>query len=503
MPSMHTANDPINVKIALVATLGIFLCLVSLLTDAVSAQSPRTSSSEVVTHEVVLGHMITVSIVTEVDESVKDAKFWVRPHGDDKIPSYSYVDFTQNGDLRATGEIDVRAPSYFPPGTIFDVWFEFALHDGARLSSATYIVEHLGDDHDWRRISGGLLEIVYYGIPASSIDSLHARVAARLPEISEALGVADNPQYRAVIFPNLRELTKHGPRISQAATDGIYFGGYAYDEYNLTIMSSPSDEVLIHELTHLIFDRKLDSPLATSAPGWLNEGNSSYWETGDRRDTSRDFRRFARTGDVTEFSKMDSVPGIRSDIHRFYVQSADFVGYLLENYGRDSVGKLLDELNAGSDVDEAMVETFGGNLVEIENEWRREWGLQPVGTETITEIEELIAMVPTIPGLPTIERGITQSMPVHTENRQPTAENPVVESEPTVIRIAELVTPQPQATVPTQPTTVSMTPKPYPTSIFFVPTAEGEWPGVKPSAVIVFLLLGLGVAAMMYRRMRS
>ena len=479
------------------------LCLTIAIADSASAQSPRTSPNEVVTHHVVLGDKITVSIDTEVNETIKDAKFWVRPHGPDTIPSYSYIDFTQDDTLKGIGEIDVRAPSYFPPGTIFDVRFEFTTTSGNVLSSATYLVEHIDNDHDWQRVSNELLEIVYYGLSPRSIESLHTRVASRLPEITQALGVEDNPQYRAVIFPNLRELTLHGPRISQAATDGIYFGGYAYDEYNLTIMASPSAEVLIHELTHLIFARKIDSPYATAVPGWLNEGNSSYWESGDRRDTSNDFRRFARSGDVTEFSKMDSVPGIRSDIHRFYVQSADFVGYLLENYGRDSVGKLLEEFNAGKNVNEAMTATFGNNLVELENDWRREWGLPTIRTSAARLSDLILEVVPTIPGLPTIERGTSQTDSSHPKEQNTSVETATPRPYVTPARIPAAATPKPQSTVEPQPTALPTTLTPFPTSVYFVPGPDDEWPTVKPSAIIVFLLLGLGVVAMMYRRFRT
>ena len=126
-------------------------------------------------------------------------------------------------------------------------------------------------------------------------------------------------------------------------------------------MASPSAETLIHELTHLIFGRALDSPYATSAPAWLNEGHASYWETRERDSAIRRFRPIARSGGVTEFAAMNAVPGIRRDINNFYIQSTDFVSYLIENHGRDSIGQLLGELNGGNSVDDAMiaVDVFG------------------------------------------------------------------------------------------------------------------------------------------------
>ena len=210
-----------SLAIALIAAFAF----VSLAPQIIAAQSLRPSDNEVVTHNVVMGDKITIWIETEIKAEIKETRLWVRPHGTDTIPAYSYVEFTQDTKIRASGEIDVRSPSYFPPGTIFDVRFEFTAVDGTIYSSNTYHLEHIDDQHDWRRVSDERLEIIYYGINDRSIQNLHDKTTSRLPEISAALGVNDIPQFRAVIFPSLRELTLHGPTISQAATDGHYFGG--------------------------------------------------------------------------------------------------------------------------------------------------------------------------------------------------------------------------------------------------------------------------------------
>ena len=472
----------------------------------VTAQSPRQTEDEVVTHHVVLADKIIVEIKTKIDDEIKEARLWVRPHGDETIPSYSYVEFSQTDTINATAEIDMQSPSYFPPGTIFDIRFEFVSVEGDVYTSKTYHVEHIDNFHDWHRVADERLEIIYYGINDRSIQNLHDKTAPRLSEISRALQVENIPQFRAVIFPNVRELTIHGPTISKAATDGHYFGGFAYAEYNLTIMASPSAETLIHELTHLIFSRALDSPYATSAPSWLNEGNASYWETGERGSAIRRFRPIARSGNVKGFAAMNSVPGIRKDINNFYIQSTDFVGFLVENYGRDSIGDLLREMNAGRSIDDAMYAVYGGTLAQIENRWRQEWGLPLVATvEQRVDIET--DLPPTIPGLPTIITGTLGTKNGQSAVTIETVSDGNAESgDQTLGQDAEqaaapVTPPPPQPTPVPQPTVVELTPLPTRT-IHYITGPDSEWPQIKPSAVIVFLLLAAGVAAMMYRRLR-
>lgn len=475
------------------------------LSVAVNAQSPRQTENETVTHHVVLADKIIVEIDTTIDAEIKEARLWIWPHGHETIPSYSYVEFTQTDTIQATAEIDVQSPSYFPPGTIFNVRFEFISTDDEVYTSDTYHIEHIDSLHDWRRVSDDRLEILYYGINDRAIQNLHAKTAPILPQIAQALRVDNIPQFRAVIFPNLRELTIHGPTISQAATDGHYFGGFAYDRYNLTIMASPSAETLIHELTHLIFGRALDSPYATPAPAWLNEGHASYWETRERDSSIRRFRPIARSGRVTEFAAMNAVPGIRRDIINFYIQSTDFVSYLIETYGRDSIGYLLRELNAGNNVDDAMFAVYGGTLDQIENGWRNEWGLPHVASvEQPVDIET--DLPPTIPGLPTIITGnlgtekSQSSITIETDKRA--AEEDRTPQQDTDPAAETLTPPQPQPTPEPQPTVVELTPLPTRT-IHYITGPDSEWPQIKPSAIIVFLLLAAGVVAMMYRRLRT
>ena len=506
---MATSNrNHVAMNIATTCWIVAVLAIASLLFISVpiSAQSPRPTEHETVTHDVVLADKITVEIDTTIDAEIKEARLWVRPHGNDTISSYSYVEFIQTTSIYAIAEIDVQSPSYFPPGTVFDVRFEFVSTDDEIYTSSTYRIEHIDSFHDWRRVADDRLEIIYYGINDRAIQNLHAKTAPILPEIGQALRVDDVPQFRAVIFPNVRELTIHGPTISQAATQGHYFGGFAYGQYNLTIMASPSAETLIHELTHLIFGRALDSPYATPAPAWLNEGHASYWETRDRESSIRSFRPIARSGRVTKFAAMNSVPGIRRDINNFYIQSTDFVSYLIENYGRDSIGQLLSELNAGNSVDDAMIAVYGGNLDQIENGWRQDWGLPTIASvEQQVDIETDLPA--TIPGLPTIITGTldTQkgqsSITIEADpdnNAESKDQSLPHDAEPVA---APVTPPPPQSTPEPQPTVVELTPLPTRT-IHYVTGPDSEWPQIKPSAIIVFLLLAAGVAALMYRRMR-
>ena len=141
------------------------------------------------------------------------------------------------------------------------------------------------------------------------------------------------------------------------------------------------------------------------------------------------------------------------------------------------------------DIDTAMLAVYGGSLAQIENRWRDEWGLRFVSSVE-TEVDIQKDLPPTIPGLPTVKTGTLEQSEIDSSQQKP-EETPAPQA---------TVAPQPTAAPP--PTVVLSTPPP--TRVPYYTTGpDDEWPQVKPSAIIVFLLLGLGVIAMMYRRFKT
>ena len=483
-PVLHILLKATSVFLA-VLTMGILLTVGI---GNISAQSPRFIDNDELNYYVDLGDRIEIFISADIEKQVDEVKAIITPRGNETISSYRYPTFTQDGHIHASLIIDVNSPAYYPQGIVFDIYFDFTASDGTVHRTKTYQIENLDERHSWRRAVDDNLEVIYYGIFPNSINRLHSQTTDRLPRIKAALGVTDQSPMRAVIFPTLDALTKHGPTISGAAKDGNFFGGYAYPRYNLTIMASPSDSVLTHELTHIIFDKAFTSPLSSAAPAWLNEGVASYFETGSRRASKSYFTSTMRPDRVMTFRKMNTVPGRRNDISLFYAQSGDFVGFLAERNGEQAIGQLIAKMNDGSDVDIALRSVYGAGLNQLENEWRTSYGLPLVPEPAPTETHPFGELPPTIPGLPTIdpEHGIVVS------------DTPSVPTPRTASAPAPSPAPQPESTPSIESSEASPTPQGY-----FTGPRSGEFPTTNPTMVLIFGLLALGFGAMLWRRMRQ
>lgn len=454
-----------------------------------SAQSTRVKTEGDFSYTVDLGKSINLTYSFETGTPVDEVQVVMHPIGLHAVSTYGYAELEGEIRVTATYQLQTASPRYFPPGTLFDIRFILRGDNELVLETEEFRVEYLDEERNWQRIGDADLELIYYDIPTSAIRSLHNNVSRNVTRIKEVLGVSEHPPLRAIIFPNVQELTKFGPTISQSATDGIFFGGFAYSRYLLTIMASPSATVLIHELTHLLHDVAMGSPSTVRAPAWLTEGIATYLETGQRNPLPRGYR---NNRSVTRFRELSTVPGRQQDIGIFYLQSGDFLGFLAELQGDQSIGELLAELSNGTRVDDALVAVYGGNLDELENVWRAQYGLPPIDVREPIYFEPRRDFPPTLVPIPTANRGA--------ENRlgdSPSNQPEVIDerAEPAPLPTARPVPDRIDAQAPTP--NVDDSADGYVTS----PFEDGF--RTNPTMVLVFFLLALGFGALFIRRMRS
>ena len=81
---------------------------------------------------------------------------------------------------------------------------------------------------------------------------------------------------------------------------------------------------------------------------------------------------------------MNTIPGRREDVFIFYPQAGAFVGYLVEEYGADTMALYLAGINNGESAIENFNEIYGSSIYEIENDWRSTFNATPITIPTPT-----------------------------------------------------------------------------------------------------------------------
>ena len=181
-------------------------------------------------------------------------------------------------------------------------------------------------------------------------------------------GLDDVRPIKAVIFNSRREADRGLPFVSEAASRRHLYGGFAFGEYDQFVLSGLSEHGIAHEATHLLLDQAVTSPLA-KVPAWLNEGLATYFEplTSAR---ARTVDGAARSRRLLRLRSMGAVPGRPEDVVVFYAQAWSIVTHMIETHGAEHMGALLDALDSGLEIDEALRSVYGMGVDGLEAEWR-------------------------------------------------------------------------------------------------------------------------------------
>lgn len=319
------------------------------------------------------GQAVDFTLTLEGDADITSIRTYYRPLGTRTITTYGYAEFVPGRKVTARLTIPTAAPTYYPPGVVFEVRYEVADAAGNRIETDPLTVEYLDPGFTWRRLSKGNLTAIYHDRQGSTVDDLLTRLSRTVPRIESTVGASPGGEYRAVLFNSNAEARRAFPFVSQAATDGHVFSGFAYEQYGLFVLDHAGIPGVTHELTHLVFGRATNSPTA-KRPAWLNEGMAVYFETGSRSATASSLVSAIRNDRLLPLRAMNSIPGRPEQIDVFYPEAGNFVGYLVERHGEERMRALVGGLRDGLLPSAAVTAAYGTSLDELEADWRRDVG---------------------------------------------------------------------------------------------------------------------------------
>jgi len=127
--------------------------------------------------------------------------------------------------------------------------------------------------------------------------------------------------------------------------------------------------VIAHELCHIFIS---DITGAINAPVWLHEGLSMYFEPVWYWNSfpSMVLPISYLSGNLIPFSALArSFPPDEKLVQTAYIQSKDFIAFLIATFGMEKMKILLRELR-NTDINSALIMNYGNNTEDLEELWR-------------------------------------------------------------------------------------------------------------------------------------
>jgi hypothetical protein len=319
-------------------------------------------------HRIEFPNRIVLELEAESVEDVVSVRlFYTIGRQDTLVYGYPTILRTSNG-VSAEFIIHTGTSGYIPAGVDIEYYYVFEYSNGQFVESEKFTIEYLDPQYDWNRYDAGTFEIVWHDRPRSLVEDVADEVNARLLPVLSMFGLRNPDKMKAVIVNGGREAGRTFPRVSQTASDGQLFGGFAFGEYDVFILAGLGVDGMIHEMTHLFFDEAVGSPRA-KVPAWVNEGLAMYFErgTGGRDSTVANA---SRSGSLIRLGNMGAVPGRPSDVRLFYAQSWSLITYMVDSFGSERMTSMLTALNSGRSIQDAIQTAYGITSIQLEAGWR-------------------------------------------------------------------------------------------------------------------------------------
>ena len=283
---------------------------------------------------------------------------------------YTYpVRFTNSENIEAEFIVNTGKDGFIPQGVEIEYYYVFTDSLGNTTMSDSRKFEYLDPRYDWRRLVQDDYTLLWHNRPERAVRRAAADVSLRMRAVRDMFGLEGDYDFKAVIVNTRAEADRSFPPVSDASQDTLLYGGFAFGRYDVLVVAGLNRDSLIHELTHLMFDERLDSPRA-KPPAWLNEGMAMYFEPGGGYRES-DVQRALRSGDLIPLRHMRTVPGRPDEVRLFYSQSASVVRFLMDEFGPERMDRLLTEINEGRKIEDALNAAYGFGVDELDTGWRR------------------------------------------------------------------------------------------------------------------------------------
>jgi hypothetical protein len=225
----------------------------------------------------------------------------------------------------------------------------------------------------WQTRQSGVMRVHWYeggstfGDRALQIGSQGIEAASRLLGVTETEPVdffiyASRAAFYAALGPGTRE-NVGGQANAEIRT---LFALITPGEINLPWV----ENVIPHELTHLVFDTAVSNPYHFP-PRWLNEGLAVYLAQGYAAGDRGAAQLAARDGTLMPLSGLAyQFPTTRDRFALAYAESVSAVDYLVQTYGQPALVSLVRSYATGVTDDEAFRASLGVDVAAFDEAWR-------------------------------------------------------------------------------------------------------------------------------------
>jgi len=245
------------------------------------------------------------------------------------------------------------------------------------LTLSSFLLIFFSHGQDWQEVKSKHF-IVYFQDDKEFAEKTLGRAEIYYDKIADELAYARYSNFwtwanrvKIYIYPGQKSFHKYTNQADWSK------GSADYNDKTISSFAGSSaflDQILPHELTHLIFRDYIG--FEGQAPLWLDEGVAMWQEKGKRRQARAIMKTLVGKGNFINLEKLTRMDTRRAEdkrvVQTFYIESVSLVGFLIEKYGSRNFVDFCRQLKAGKSIDEALSFSYPNSikdLADLEKKW--------------------------------------------------------------------------------------------------------------------------------------
>jgi hypothetical protein len=291
------------------------------------------------------------------------------------VISEGWAVFSPSTRIQVSWSWDMRRAS-LPPGAEITYWWVIEDREGRTINSHPARICFNDTRYEWQRVQEDNLTLFWHHGNEAFGKELLASCSQGLARLTEDIGARSQNPIRIYVYASAAEL-QEAMIFPQEWTGGVAFTEFGTVAIGISRENTDwGKRALVHELTHLVVHQATFSPYG-NLPTWLDEGLAVYNE-GDFAPYLSYWLEKAISDDrlISVRSLASPFSADPEKAYISYAQSRSLVAYLLDNYGQDSMLRLLELFKWGNTCDEALKAIYGLDTDSLGQKWQRSLAIE-------------------------------------------------------------------------------------------------------------------------------
>lgn len=313
-----------------------------------------------------------------------------------EVQALAFPPFETGRKVNTTWEWDMSQSGSLPPGAT--IWWYWQLTDasGETFSTEKKEITWLDSTHNWLLLEASNIKIHYYLDDYYYSQELLNGVNNATSQLSSSIGLSSDQPMDLYVYSSNSDMQ------DALLNESSWIGGMAFPEHNIAVIGIAPDDMewgksaIAHEITHVLIGEKTFSCLG-EMPNWLSEGIAGYGQGGLTSDEASIFQYQVSNNNLISFRVLSGT--FTEDEYQVglsYIQSYYMVEYLVNNYGNEKLNEIILAISEGSNIQDALQQTYGFSLDEFEKQWRLSLNLPETNPEYLASYNQTATIIATL-----------------------------------------------------------------------------------------------------------